>query len=131
MIFFSHIFLRRCINEDKFSLSIFSYIYVFFRIEAGRASYYGIGIGLGSCVLFPKRKCAFSPQHKGNKMLNWTVLFTILFLWQACLITSKKVESAKTISCDTFDPKKIKLVTFDVFAALMDLDCKSCYDQIF
>eukprot|EP01040_Poterioochromonas_malhamensis_P001238 gene1238-1313_t len=55
-------------------------------------------------------------------MLNWTVLFTILFLWQVCLVTSKKVESAKTISCDTFDPKKIKLVTFDVFAALMDLD---------
>jgi len=26
-----------------------------------------------------------------------------------------------TLNCDTFDPKKIKLVTFDVFAALMDL----------
>lgn len=33
--------------------------------------------------------------------------------------------SNSTLDCKTFDPKNIKLITFDVFAALMDLDCKN------
>lgn len=35
-----------------------------------------------------------------------------------------------TISCKTFDSKRIKLVTFDVFAALMDLQSKSSLNNI-
>jgi 2-haloalkanoic acid dehalogenase type II len=41
-----------------------------------------------------------------------------------CLVRSANTDLNQndTIPCSTFDSKKIKLVTFDVFAALMDLD---------
>jgi ABC-type oligopeptide transport system substrate-binding subunit len=39
-------------------------------------------------------------------------------------VTKKVKVSDDVLDCSTFDPKKIKLVTFDLFAALMDLDSK-------
>jgi len=45
-----------------------------------------------------------------------------VFLSTIIFITSRTASGGDTISCDTFNPNKIKLVTFDVFAALMNLD---------
>jgi hypothetical protein len=36
----------------------------------------------------------------------------------------KTSSGADIVNCDLFDAAKVKLVTFDVFAALMDLTCK-------
>lgn len=51
-------------------------------------------------------------------------LLLLNFLALICCVCVAKNLRGSDGFCPTFDPKKIKLVTFDVFAALMDLDCK-------
>jgi len=55
-------------------------------------------------------------------MLKFIVLVTI-FCSTLLLASSHSFRNGnETLDCGTFDPKRIKLITFDVFAALMDLD---------
>eukprot|EP01039_Chlorochromonas_danica_P006694 gene6694-7401_t len=53
-------------------------------------------------------------------MMLWILTFLVLLSLSSAKLRVETKNS--TIPCNTFDPKKIKLVTFDVFAALMDLD---------
>ncbi len=53
----------------------------------------------------------------------------LFMLFLLALIAMHQVVNAanlrtETIDCKTFNPKVIKLITFDVFAALMDLTSK-------
>jgi len=53
------------------------------------------------------------------------LLFAAVLLSIALVSSGANIRSGnETLDCASFDPKKIKLITFDVFAALMDLDCK-------
>jgi hypothetical protein len=52
-------------------------------------------------------------------VIRYLLITLFLSLELVAYITGETV-----ISCDTFDSQSIKLVTFDVFAALMDLDSK-------
>lgn len=50
------------------------------------------------------------------------LFLTLLLAFVAAVQSKVTVLSDDTLDCKTFDPKRIKLVTFDVFAALMDLE---------
>ena len=52
----------------------------------------------------------------------------IVFVFLSVIVSGKSNLRGKVrddvLDCADYDPKLIKLVTFDVFAALMDLNCK-------
>ena len=61
-------------------------------------------------------------MSKIHNTRSTTVSLVILLLLQLLFCNCASADQNDILPCSTFDSKRIKLVTFDVFAALMDLD---------